>query len=495
MAKRPGFRTAVLMAAAAGAALGWEGRARADGGPAVTWVESEAGAYWQAQAAPDFSTPGSGAPATISVSTGPMLQRIDGFGGAVSELGWQAIQKASPADQTNVINSLFGANGCNLNMARVPIGSSDFALGYYSDDDSPGDYNLKHFSIGRDQQNLIPFLKAAQQAHSNLQVWGVPWTPPAWMKTSNIYYGGSLTNTPQIMTTYANYLADWAQAYEGQGINVMAVAPQNEPGVSQTYPSCIWTASQLDTFIGSYLGPALQAKGLNTGVWLGTLDGFNGGSTSIPNVVLADSTARSYITGAAFQYSAEGSIPGVHQLDPGIELVQSESIVTDASNPWSDGQALFGEMKSYFDAGANEYFNWNMVLNETGQSNWGWAQDCMVTVNQTSGQVTYNPDYYVMRHFSQFVQAGAHEVSSTSSGGVQDIAFVNPDGSTVVVAYNGSSFGEVTAIDVGNQELDVTLDAGSVSTFVIAAPEPGTVGVVLVAAGGLLLRRRAGRRF
>ena len=245
---------------------------------------------------------------------------------------------------------------------------------------------------------------------------------------------------------------------------------------------------------GLIWGRETQAKGLNTGVWLGTLDGFDGGSTSIPNVVLADATARSYITGATFQYNAQGSLPGVHQQDPGIELVQSESIVTNASNPWSDGQTLFGEMKSYFDAGANSYFNWNMVLNETGQSHWGWAQDCMVTVNQTTGQVTYNPDYYVMRHFSEFVQAGAHEVSSSSTGGVQDIAFVNPDGSTVVVAYNGSSLGEVTAIDVGNQELDVTLDAGSVSTFVIATPEPGTVGVVLGAAGVLLLRRRTARR-
>ena len=228
MAKHQGFQTALLIVVAAAASWGWEGLARADGAPAVTWIESEAGSYWQVQASPTWAAPTGGEPATIQVSAGQVLQRIDGFGGAVSELGWQAIQRATPADQTNVINSLFGANGCNLNMARVPIGSSDFALGYYSDDDFPGDYNLTHFSIGRDQQNLIPFLQAAQQAHSNLQVWGVPWTPPAWMKTVNSYSGGSLTNTSQIMTTYANYLADWAQAYEQQGFNVMAVAPQNE---------------------------------------------------------------------------------------------------------------------------------------------------------------------------------------------------------------------------------------------------------------------------
>ena len=96
----------------------------------------------------------------------------------------------------------------------------------------------------------------------------------------------------------------------------------------------------------------------------------------------------------------------------------------------------------------------------------------MVTVNRESGQVTFNGEYYVMRHFSQFVKPGAKRVLTT--GGWNDkIAFVNPDGSTVLVIGNSSGKPMPIVITIANRPgddtWDVTVAPHSVNTFIVAA--------------------------
>lgn len=72
-------------------------------------------------------------------------------------------------------------------MARTPIGASDFALEYYSYDDVEGDFSMEHFSIDRDKEYLLPFLKSTLAENPNLRVWGSPWCPPAWLKVNKHY--------------------------------------------------------------------------------------------------------------------------------------------------------------------------------------------------------------------------------------------------------------------------------------------------------------------
>ena len=53
---------------------------------------------------------------------------------------------------------------------------------------------------------LIPYIKAAKAIRADLKLFASPWSPPAWMKTSNSYRGGSLKQEPEILKAYANYL-------------------------------------------------------------------------------------------------------------------------------------------------------------------------------------------------------------------------------------------------------------------------------------------------
>ncbi len=235
----------------------------------VTWISSTAGEPWKIITAPVLEPDQPDVPAQVRIDPGRTYQTIDGFGGCFNELGWIALGKASAADRHKALSALFGDDGCAFTLARLPIGSSDFALDAYSLDDTAGDFELKDFSIQRDRKHLIPFVKAAMAVRPKLQCWGSPWSPPAWMKDNNHYSKGSLKWESAVLQAYAKYFVRWLEAYRAEGIDIYALTPQNEPNIASPYPTCLWTGPQLREFIADYLGPTLRERKANVEVWLG----------------------------------------------------------------------------------------------------------------------------------------------------------------------------------------------------------------------------------
>src|SRR6185312_4308718 len=212
---------------------------------APTVVTSASGAYWKTDATLTAGT-GSG---TVTVNDTGTKQPWEGMGGAFNEIGWQQIQMLSTDDQAKALDLLFGKDGANFAIGRIPIGASDYAIARYTEDETAGDNSLTNFSISQDMKYLIPYVKAAQKVNPNIRFWGSPWTPPTWMKTrsgsvtngsvttscgnpsgssdSNAFDGGCMNATSANLTTYAQYFAKWVSAYAGQSITIEAVAPQN----------------------------------------------------------------------------------------------------------------------------------------------------------------------------------------------------------------------------------------------------------------------------
>ncbi|MEO7100183.1 MAG: glycoside hydrolase family 30 beta sandwich domain-containing protein [Luteolibacter sp.] len=306
-----------------------------------------------------------------------------------------------------------------------------------------------------------------------MRCWASAWSPPAWMKTNNNYSSGSLKWEPPILNSYARYLARWVEDYRAAGINIYALTPQNEPNITNIYPTCLWTGPQLREFIGDYLGPTLRDRETHVELWLGLNgDPPNKGDDSNDRLatVLGDPKANSFLTGIAFQYDSKNQIKTASERYPDKKLMQSETECQKGANSWADAQRLFFLMKRYFDGGANAYFLWNMVLDEIGVGPWKWPQNAPITVSR-GGKVTYNGEYHVMRHFSRFVKPGAKRVETTGAWG-DKIAFLNPDGSTVIVM--GNSAKQPLPVDlkaVGRSHgdtLKVTLPGHSINTFILA---------------------------
>jgi glucosylceramidase len=157
-----------------------------------------------------------------------------------------------------------------------------------------------------------------------------------------------------------------------------------------------------------------------------------------------------------------------HFLYPNLKLMQSEAECGKTnSNDWQFGEYQFGLAKKWFKAGASSNVIWNMVLDETGYSTAHWAQCSPIVVDSKTKVVTYTPYYYCYKHFSYFVQPGAHVVATESTWGDQ-VSFVNPDGEVVVVMNNPDAADQrVTLYIDGKQAGPVMVPGHSFDTFTL----------------------------
>jgi len=126
----------------------------------------------------------------------------------------------------------------------------------------------------------------------------------------------------------------------------------------------------------------------------------------------------------------------------------------------------FSLMKHYFENGISTYTFWNSVLDETGKSMWGWKQNSMITINSSTKEVVYHPEYYLLRHFSSFVMPGARKVKTEGdNSGI--LAFLNPDKSLIIIACNKDETDREINVRIDKKRLSVTLQAHSFNTFKI----------------------------
>jgi glucosylceramidase len=104
--------------------------------------------------------------------------------------------------------------------------------------------------------------------------------------------------------------------------------------------------------------------------------------------------------------------------------------------------------------------------------------------------VTDNAEYYTLGHLARFVQPGAVRIASTSfgttgwNGQIMDVAFRNPDGSTVLVAHNENDNPLTFAVREGDQAFTYTLPGGALATFTWRGRIPGTGALRQVAPAG-----------
>jgi glucosylceramidase len=433
-------------------------------------------------------------------------QKWDGFGGAFNELGWTVLTSA--ALQEEAIKLLFSAtDGANLTWGRIPMGASDYAKDRYTCDDTgtdveaaSGDANrpaadtaLANFSLERDGEALIPYIKAAQALKPELRFWASPWTPPVWMKTGfktnsggdsnstatrpSYFDGGSMKSDAAILTAYAGYYTKFVTGYKEQDINIEIVSPQNEPGYDQNYPSCLWDSATYTSFVGQYLGPAMKL--LDVQVMLGTMSNAGDGGkndTDIANAVLADATAKTFVTVAGAQWGVLDKVKsGTKFGDLPIWATEHkcgnypwnpqgapEYNKAQAPNDMAYGVESWEYMRDAINKGKVTSYNaWNMVLDKSGLGNdtsRDWKQNSLLVSD--GGMIKPTPYYYVFRHLSQYVTPGA----TVLSAGDDAVAFKNPNGSLVAVVHNSGAANPNYIVSIGGKNVTFAMPGAGWAT-------------------------------
>jgi glucosylceramidase len=440
----------------------------------------------------------------IEINQTTKYQVIDGWGGALNELGWVALSVLSDEEKNKVLNALFDTSGCSINIGRISIGANDYSLSHYSCSETPDDFSMEKFSLDKDKINVIPFCLAAKKINSSMKFWGSPHSPPAWMKQNNSMIDGSLKTDTATRKAYALYFQKWVQGMASENIPIYAVHIQNEPNISGVgYPACIMSGAEMGTLIKDYIGPQFQKAGLSTEIWVGTLHSSNPNFQSFyPEYIpptLGDPVANAFISGVGMQWNAVSDAYLVIQNYPTKKTMQTETECGNFQwtpeynkdsppNDWAYGVYVFDRMMRWMKNGVNSYCQWNMVLDETGKSNslnGPWPQNSMISINKTTKEVRYNPQFYAVKHYSHFVKPGAKRIETTGNYSVGGdnllsvnlgfratdgdmMAFQNPDGSIALVLRNCSNAEKSVAIKLGSSKFKPTIPANSLNTFMIS---------------------------
>lgn len=399
-------------------------------------------------------------------------QKIDGFGGCFNEVGYYSLKELDEDKKDEIFRNLFSKDGCNFSFCRLPIGANDYALEWYDYCNKEYDYNMESFSIEHDEKYIIPYVKKALNVNPDIKFFASPWSPPIWMKFPKAYNHGTMINDPKIWKAYAIYFARYVEEYKKIGVNISQIHVQNEPVSDQKFPSCIWTGEEFIEFIKNYLGPVFEEKNIDSEIWLGTLNGPETDHRKLytryddyANLVLSDDDAYKYIKGVSYQWAGRYALQQTRESWPELKYIQSESECGSGDNSWEYARYIFELTTFYLRNGVSSYVYWNMILPPGGASTWGWKQNSMITVDNNI--VSYNYEYYLMKHYSHFIENGAVRYKTKGHMTSNSVIVKNPDGSYIVVIGNPFNYDRKVTIKIEGLDVTVNLKSDSINTIKI----------------------------
>jgi len=166
----------------------------------------------------------------------------------------------------------------------------------------------------------------------------------------------------------------------------------------------------------------------------------------------------------------------LHRELPAKDIYFAECSGSQSSDPagtfsdtlkWHARNLIIGNTRNW----AKTVVNWNLALDPANGPHTGGCGTCTGVVT-IGAEIKYDAEYYTLGHLARFVRPGATRVASTSfgttgwNGQVMDVAFVNPNGDTVLVAHNENDNPQAVAVRLGDRQFGYTLPGGALATFV-----------------------------
>lgn len=433
---------------------------------------------------------------TVVVDSTQQYQTMDGFGAAFTDSAAYLLNEVAQKSQlSGILSDLFtrSGGGIGLSFMRVPVGASDLARSVYSFDDMPvgqTDPTLQNFSMAHDQTDIIPIVLQAESLNPQMKLMATPWSPPGWMKDPTSMspvsmLGGTLLMTSTNESAFANYLVKYLQAYQAAGIHFDYLTLQNEPlNMTTSYPSMGMSQNTQLALLQNNVLPAFASNNITTKI---LVYDHNWDTPSYPEFVLSGLSAQQLQQVAGTAWHGYAGTPGAQQNVqnefPGLGTWMTEL----SGGGWVLDQytADFLGITQVVRNSAKAYVKWSLALDETLGPNLtqdaglGGCNTCtpIVTVNSQTGDVTKTTEYYTLGQYSKYVLPGAVRVYSSNTPAIASVAFTNPDGSTVLVAYNSSSSGQALQVQWGGYAFTYTLPAEAAATFTWDGAQTGTTMV------------------
>ena len=395
----------------------------------------------------------------FTVNFNQVGQTLDGFGVAEADVAGQLYVHPK---RDEIMGQLFGEEGLDVNILRGEV------YPHYSM--TPGEWKFET------EANYVPTdvneMKRVSQfwVSKEAKKYGVDklffstWSAPAWMKEGNqvnaefIASHGSVK--PEHYQDFANYLADFTEAYKQAGLDVYAVSPVNEPNYEANWNSCRWSEAQLADFIANYMGPTFEKRGVNSQIIFGELaqwstlllGNFNVVSAKkyVENVLDANPDVTKYADIAA----GHGyNIPVIPYEFPIVEYDKAKaaglktwlteiSTAMDKYDPSMNNGLHWAEVvqKYLMNAKVNAFCWWNGARNtETNES--------MIKLSASDYQLPKR--FYTYGNYTKFIKPGSQQISVSRQRGVPVTLLLTSfkkDNQYVIVAVNKSSRATTTTM-------------------------------------------------
>ncbi len=424
-------------------------------------------------AVPDVPSP------ELFVDTSARFQEIEGFGAMFTESAAVTLGKLPQEISDEFFKACFGprSKGNAYSLCRTHINSCDFSTSNYSCCEVDGDHSLASFSIERDRKTLLPFIHRAKKAsQGGFKLLASPWSPPAWMKTTDkMNHGGRLR--PECFQAWADCLARFVREYRAEGVDVWGVTAQNEPEAVQSWDSCLFSAEEERDFV-KILGPRFARDGLSD-VKIIVWDHNRDRIYERVRQVYADPGASKHIWGAGYHWymaDCHDNLSLVHDAWPDKKLLLTEGYCerrTTDPDDWGCAEYTARNIIKDMNRWNCGFIGWNMLVDEAGgpshAKNYQGAPIIADTVNM---RLTYRWNYFAIGHFSRFVNPGARRVAAALTDDLLlATAFVNPDGSTVVVVLNESFDDIAFHLRVDGRDFPAAAPRHTIQTYVVGAEE------------------------
>lgn len=398
-------------------------------------------------------------------------QQFKGFGGAFTEASAHNYMRMSEENKKQVIRDYFSADGLKYNFGRIHMNSCDFGLGNYAYIED-GDKELKTFDIAHDFEEIIPFVRAAQaEAKEPIRFLMSPWSPPAFMKTNGeMNHGGSLKK--EYYESWAEYFVKFIQAYQEAGIPIGYLTVQNEPMAVQTWDSCVYTSEEERIFVEDYLGPKLEAAGLDVKIFV--WDHNKEEAYQRFKEVTSGEKAMKYVAGCALHWYTGDHFEAVEMI--GKQYPDKEVFFTEGCVEYSrfadSGETQKAEMYGHdilgnLNAGIHASLDWNLILDEKGGPN-HVGNFCAAPIMYDAKGDTYEKRlaYYYIGQFSRYIRAGAKRIGTTRyTDKIEVTGFLNPDGERVIVILNKTDEDVPITLRETGHGVETVVKAHSISTF------------------------------
>ncbi len=374
-------------------------------------------------------------PVTITIDGGKKRQVIAGFGGTV---GWIYPTKEKLPEVADLLFKDLGASILRISaLTRNGDPSDEGSPEPENDNADPRKIDWQRFDFEACEAEQAAVARAAAERGLKTIV-AASWSPPGWMKENKSRkWGGALkpgmeAELGELWTAYLVWM-------KKQGVEVSAIAIQNEPEVRWSYPTAEFTPEALDKTARAVAARIRAEKGAPAVKLLGPEVSQLGRTKPYLEAMSKETLAE---TGAVSVHAYSLSVD-YHDIDayrklwrearPMFAKLRKPLWLTELSNSpgafsgkdagsWAEALAWARHMHlALVEGECSAVLFWGLYFDKKGEA-------LLYAERNKAEKYEITPKFHTSKNFYKFIRPGAVRVeSSPAEGSLETCAFWHPE--------------------------------------------------------------------